>query len=198
MTSLTSLALVADITETPLTELAALNPALLKSMAPEGYTLHVPKGMGNQLVAALQMVPSEHRDAWRMHRVEPGETLEAIGKRYGAAQSEIIAVNKLESAEVAEGDHLLIPASPAPAVTVRTASKKSSGKKTQTASSRKTPGKQTTTASTGKSKGKTTSASTSSKGSKSTSAKTTSNSRNGTSAAGTRHKTPAVTRTASR
>src|ERR1700689_2529065 len=45
--SLTGLALIADITDTPLGELASLNPAALKGMLPEGHTLHVPKGMAN-------------------------------------------------------------------------------------------------------------------------------------------------------
>ena len=49
----TSLALVSDITETPVAELAALNPAILKGIAPANYALHVPKGAGNQLMAAL-------------------------------------------------------------------------------------------------------------------------------------------------
>src|ERR1035441_7263182 len=70
----TSFALVSDITETPLSELAALNPAVLKSVAPAGYSLHVPKGSGAQLMAALQLVPPDHRDAWRMHLVGNSET----------------------------------------------------------------------------------------------------------------------------
>ena len=65
----TSLALVADIADASLAELAALNPSVLKGIAPADYALHVPKGSGNQLMAALQLVPPEHRDAWRMHRV---------------------------------------------------------------------------------------------------------------------------------
>ncbi len=58
----TSLALVADITDTPLSELAALNPAVLAGHRPANYSLHVPKGSGNQLMATLQMVPAERRD----------------------------------------------------------------------------------------------------------------------------------------
>jgi membrane-bound lytic murein transglycosylase D len=106
----TSLALVADITDTPGTEMAALNPAILKGIVPEGYPLHVPKGSGNQLLAALQLIPAEHRNSWRMHRVGAGETLAAIGKRYAALPSSIVAANGLSSVQAAEGDRLLIPA----------------------------------------------------------------------------------------
>ena len=110
LTANTSLVLVSDITDTPLPELAALNPAVLRTIAPENYALRVPKGSAKQLVAALQMVPAERRAAWRMHRVAIGETLAVIGKRYGIAPSTIIAANSLEASEAIEGDRLLIPA----------------------------------------------------------------------------------------
>jgi len=106
----TSLALVSDIADTPGAEMAALNPAILKGIVPEGYPLHVPKGSGNELLAALQLIPAEHRDSWRVHRVGAGETLAAIGKRYAALPSSIVAANRLPSAQAAEGDRLLIPA----------------------------------------------------------------------------------------
>jgi hypothetical protein len=106
----TSLALVSDLTDTPLAELAALNPAILKGIVPEDYSLRVPKGIGNQLLAALQLIPAEHRSSWRVHRVGAGETLAAIGKRYAAAPGSIVAANHLSSAQAAEGDRLLIPA----------------------------------------------------------------------------------------
>ena len=105
----TSLALISDITDTPLTELAALNPALLKGIVPDNSTLRVPKGASNQIVATLQMVPESHRDSWRLHRVGVGETLASIGKRYGTTSSGIMAANNLSSPEAQEGDRLLIP-----------------------------------------------------------------------------------------
>jgi membrane-bound lytic murein transglycosylase D len=107
----TSLTLVADISDISPAEMAALNPAVLKSTAPAGYALHVPKGEGMQVAAALQLVPSERRASWRMHRVEIGETLAAIGKRFGVAPSSIIAANNLHSNEASQGDQLLIPTS---------------------------------------------------------------------------------------
>ena len=105
----TSLTLVADILDLPFAELAALNPASLRGLIPESYPLHVPKGSGNQLVAAMQLIPANHLDAWRMHRVGSGETLASIGKRYGVIPASIVAVNRLESAQALEGDRLLIP-----------------------------------------------------------------------------------------
>jgi membrane-bound lytic murein transglycosylase D len=106
----TSLTLVSDILDTPISELATLNPSVLKSMVPAGYSLHVPKGSANRLSATLQLIPSEHRGTWRMHRVGTGETLATIGKRYGATSNSIVAANRLRSPEAVEGDLLVIPA----------------------------------------------------------------------------------------
>jgi membrane-bound lytic murein transglycosylase D len=118
MSAPTHLALISDLTNTPVTELQSLNPALLRGLAPAGYSLHVPKGSGSYLMAALQMVPGERRASWRMHTVENGETLATIGKRYRTTPATIAAVNKMQAVSPAVGDRLLIPAAyhePAPA-----------------------------------------------------------------------------------
>jgi hypothetical protein len=98
------------MTNTPTSELQGLNPALLKGLAPAEYVLHVPKGSGSYLSAALQMVPAERRASWRMHTVESGETLASIGKRFRITPGSIAAVNHIQSQSPAPGDHLLIPA----------------------------------------------------------------------------------------
>ena len=109
-TAPTGLALVADLTDTPVSELQQLNPALLKSAAPANFEVRVPKGMGADAVAALETVPAEKRLAWRMHRVEPGENLAAIARRFNASPSQIAAANSLGLAEPAPGDRVMIPA----------------------------------------------------------------------------------------
>ena len=110
----TSLQLVADIVDVAPAQLAALNPAVLRSTAPAGYSLHVPKGQGMQVAATLQLVPAERRASWRLHTVESGETLAAIGKHFGVAPSSIVAANSLHAAEASAGDRLLIPAAARP------------------------------------------------------------------------------------
>ncbi len=116
----TSLNLIADIVDAPLAELATLNPSVLRTMVPEHYSVHVPKGTGSDLTAALEQIPAQHRDSWRMHRVGPGETLATIGKQFGASASSIIAANNLRGPEVAEGDRLMIPAMARPEAPART------------------------------------------------------------------------------
>jgi membrane-bound lytic murein transglycosylase D len=136
----TSLTLIADILDMPVPELASLNPASLRGKLPGEYPLHVPKGTGNQLMAALQLIPASHLDAWRMHRVAAGDTLASIGKRYNVTPSAIVAANHLEAPQAVEGDRLLIPSAPhaeAPVVV----------RKAPASTSRHTPARRTTTAS---------------------------------------------------
>jgi membrane-bound lytic murein transglycosylase D len=105
--STTNLALIGDLTETPLSQLQQLNPALLRATAPAGYDLRLPKGSAQQVEAALEKVPAEIRASSRMHRVEAGESLAAIARRYNASVSMIASVN---AGTPSEGDLVLIPA----------------------------------------------------------------------------------------
>jgi peptidoglycan lytic transglycosylase D len=109
VSSPTHMALVADLTDTPVSELLQLNPAVLKGVAPAGYPLHVPKGTGSALSASLEMIPAERRASFRMHTVSSGETLASIGRHYGTAASRIVTANKLGAAPPQPGDRLLIP-----------------------------------------------------------------------------------------
>lgn len=110
ITSPTHLKLVADLTATPLPELLELNPALLRGMAPAGYVLRVPQGVGGALEASLQLIPAERRASWRVHQVARGETLASIGRRFGTNAGSIAAVNGLKNAAPPAGERLVIPA----------------------------------------------------------------------------------------
>ena len=110
ITASTHLALVGDLTDTPVSELMELNPALLRTSIPQGYALRVPKATARSLIAALQLIPEERRASWRMHKVERGETLAEIGKLYGTAPSRIVAANQMLSESPVAGDRLVIPA----------------------------------------------------------------------------------------
>jgi membrane-bound lytic murein transglycosylase D len=105
----THLALIADAAERPISEIQDLNPALLKSVAPVGYQLRVPPGTSAAVRSVLEQVPAIHRAGWRVHRVLPGETLEAIAHRYATAASSISAANHKVLVPEA-GDLLVIPA----------------------------------------------------------------------------------------
>ena len=55
------MALIADAMDRPLTELKELNPAVLRSVAPAGTALHLPKGMVPMVEAAFDAVPANRR-----------------------------------------------------------------------------------------------------------------------------------------
>jgi membrane-bound lytic murein transglycosylase D len=139
LTSTTNLALIGDLTDTPLPQLQQLNPALLRATAPAGYDLRLPKGSADQVQAALEKVPAEVRASSRMHRVEAGENLAAIARRYNASVGMIASVNT--GTQVAEGDLIVIPAAyretvAAPARTAKRPAT-SSGRRAATSSARR-------------------------------------------------------------
>ena len=105
----TNLNLVADATMQPLSVIRDLNPSLLKMVAPAGFQIHVPKGSATTTQVALESVPAENRNAWRLHHVETGDTLETIAKAYHSTPARITAVNQM-SASLDKGNTLLIPA----------------------------------------------------------------------------------------
>jgi membrane-bound lytic murein transglycosylase D len=108
-TSPTSLALIGDLSDTSVSQILQLNPSLLRSVAPGNFELRVPKGMGQEVTVALDLVPAERRASWRMHRVESGQTLAAIARLYNSSPSLIASTNKLADDDPTPGDRLLIP-----------------------------------------------------------------------------------------
>lgn len=129
----TNLNLIADAAMQPISEIRELNPALLTNVAPVGFSVHVPKGSGQTTMAALETVPAENRLAWRLHRVETGDTLQAIARSYHLSSARIAAVNQ-GSEQLETGNVLLIPAVYHPEVFARStrASRKSRGARRST------------------------------------------------------------------
>jgi membrane-bound lytic murein transglycosylase D len=107
----TSLALIADAADRPVSEIQDLNPAVLKYAAPSGYQLRVPKGLLAAVKLALDMVPPNHRADWRIHRVVAGETLAEIARRYSTPVSALTSANQRTSLDAPiVGDLLVVPA----------------------------------------------------------------------------------------
>ena len=112
------LRLVAETIDVSVDDLKALNPQLLRMVTPADaeFELHVPEGFADRLFAELADIPAEKWVSWRRHRVEDGETLSGIAKKYRTDAKAIVAANNLESGAVLQvGQKLVIPAtSPAP------------------------------------------------------------------------------------
>ena len=110
MEAVTSLSLVADASDRPVSEIQDLNPALLKPVTPAGYQLRVPKGTAAVVRTTIAAVPAAKRSCWRIHRVATGETLTDIGRRYSTSAASISAANNKLTGVPEAGDLLVIPA----------------------------------------------------------------------------------------
>jgi membrane-bound lytic murein transglycosylase D len=144
----TNLELIASAADRPVLELRELNPSLLKNIAPADYAVHIPKGTGPAVMAAVETVPVEKRDSWRVHRVQEGESVAQIAKRYNCTASALATANGgSELIELDAGDLLVIPVAPArPKVVAKKAPAKSttrtgakSGTKARSTASTKKP-----------------------------------------------------------
>ncbi len=122
LVSPTHLSLIADAIDRPLTELKELNPAVLRSVAPAGTALHVPKGTMPQVEAAFRAVPANRRDTWRVHKLESEDTFAGLAKRYGTTAALLSSANHDELPEA--GALVVIPAAyPGDRIPVRTATR---------------------------------------------------------------------------
>jgi len=134
LTAPTSLALLADAADAPVSDLRDLNPSILKNAAPQDSEVRVPRGKGQLVLSALDAVPDSRRLSCRLHRVGPGDNLSLIARRFGAAPGAILAANPALDAtwfeQPREGELVLIPAAPKPEPVTRSARAAGSHRKT--------------------------------------------------------------------
>jgi len=102
--------LVADLTNTTIPEIVALNPALLRLSTPSDipYGLHLPPGTHDMFLARLKDIPEADRTSWRFHVVQNGETLDQIAESMHAHPAEITSFNDITE-PIEAGDELVIP-----------------------------------------------------------------------------------------
>jgi len=112
------LRLVADATGADLDDLRELNPEMLRSVTPNdpNFELKLPAGYGEKLLNVINQVPEDKWTSWRLHTVEPGESMADIARHYHVSVAAIESANHLEAhAVVPAGFMLNVPAAP-PAV----------------------------------------------------------------------------------
>jgi membrane-bound lytic murein transglycosylase D len=108
------LRLVAEAVDSTVDEIAELNPALIRRVTPreQDYDLRLPHGTKEKFEQAIAAIPEDKRVSWRYHRVQEGETLVSIAKKYRVTASAIKQVNELEDTdEMAVDSRLVIPVS---------------------------------------------------------------------------------------
>jgi membrane-bound lytic murein transglycosylase D len=106
------LRLVADVTNSSLLEIVALNPSLLRMATPRdmSFDLHIPVGTLDVFTTRIKDIPEDKRASWRFHVVRSGETLDGIAAALHAHASDIARTNGLKVDDgVDTGDELVIP-----------------------------------------------------------------------------------------
>jgi membrane-bound lytic murein transglycosylase D len=106
------LRLVADVTNSSLLEIVALNPSLLRMTTPRdiSFDLHIPLGTLDVFATRIKDIPEDKRASWRFHVVRSGETLDGIATSLHAHASDIARTNGLKADDVVDtGDELVIP-----------------------------------------------------------------------------------------
>jgi membrane-bound lytic murein transglycosylase D len=107
------LRLVAETIDVDADTLRTLNPSLLRMATPDDpeFVLHLPKGTSERFSAEIADIPPDKWVSWRRHRVEAGETLSSIAKKYRVTPVSIAQANDLERSEgLTPGEKLIIPA----------------------------------------------------------------------------------------
>ena len=107
------LRLVAETIDVDLETLRSLNPSLLRLATPDdpSFELHLPAGSASKFSAEIADIPSDKWVTWRRHRVESGETVTSIAKRYHVTAAAIADANNIErGAALDPGEKLIIPA----------------------------------------------------------------------------------------
>jgi peptidoglycan lytic transglycosylase D len=107
------LRLVAETIDVDVETLRGLNPSLLRLATPDdpSFELHLPQGTAEKFSAGIADIPADKWVSWRRHRVESGETLTAIAKKYRVTPVAIAQANNLEKGTALEpGEKLIIPA----------------------------------------------------------------------------------------
>ncbi|MGH9592632.1 MAG: LysM peptidoglycan-binding domain-containing protein, partial [Bryobacteraceae bacterium] len=107
------LRLVAETIDVDVETLRALNTELLRMVTPNdpNYELKLPAGTASRFLADISDIPPEKWVSWRRHRVEEGETLTGIARKFQVTPAAIADVNDLAAnATLDAGQKLIIPA----------------------------------------------------------------------------------------
>jgi membrane-bound lytic murein transglycosylase D len=105
------LRLVAESVDASVNYLQELNPSLLRMTTPKGepFTLRLPAATSQKYQTAIAAIPPDMRTLWRYYRVEPGDSLASVARKYHATPAAITQANNLPADYVEVGSKLIIP-----------------------------------------------------------------------------------------
>jgi membrane-bound lytic murein transglycosylase D len=107
------LRLVAECVDAPVERLTDLNPSLLRRTTPkdQAFPLRIPFGTKEKYQEAIASIPPDKRVLWRYYKVQPGETLASVARKYHTTERAIASVNNLQGNALEEDAKLVIPMS---------------------------------------------------------------------------------------
>lgn len=112
----TDLRLVAQLIDRPVEDLIQVNPSLLRWTTPANdpqFVLNLPPGTKEQYERAIASIPADKRIWWRAHKVEEGETLAGLAKKYRISRVALAHVNQIKGdTPLEEGAHVVLPMAP--------------------------------------------------------------------------------------
>src|SRR5215471_7000086 len=105
------LRLVAECVDVPVEDLIDLNPSLLRRTTPKDqpFELRLPEGSKAKYETAIASIPVEKRVAWRYYKVQPGDTLAGVARKYRITERSISQANDLQGTELTSDSRLVIP-----------------------------------------------------------------------------------------
>ena len=115
------LRLVSETIDVDLDTLRLLNPQLLRLVTPVDprFALQIPAGKAEEFEKGMAEIPPENWVSWRRHRVEEGETLSSIARRYRITVASLAQVNGLDpQARPEVAAKLIIPTAAQPQPTL--------------------------------------------------------------------------------
>jgi membrane-bound lytic murein transglycosylase D len=112
----TDLRLVAQLVDRPVEELIKLNPSLLRWTTPPNdpeFILNLPSGSKEIFERNIASIPADKRIWWRAYKVEGGETVTSIAKKFHLSPVSLAEVNHTSRDTPLElGAHVVLPLAP--------------------------------------------------------------------------------------
>ncbi len=108
------LRLVAGLIDHPVDDLVRLNPSLMTWVTPPndpGFRLNLPAGTKDVYEKAIAAIPPDRREWWRAYKVESGETLATVARKFHVSEASLSEANRA-SGDLDPGAHVVIPLSP--------------------------------------------------------------------------------------
>jgi membrane-bound lytic murein transglycosylase D len=106
------LEVVSQCVDTTFEAIKNLNPAVMRWCTPPGvknFTLNIPVGTREKFRQKYSEIPHSDKRSWVRHRVNSGETLSDIAKKYGSTISILKEYNKINGNMIYVGNYILVP-----------------------------------------------------------------------------------------